>query len=78
MRHKMEASDVGFSGPYGELHKNMVECAKRTAKPRRSPKDPLTPEMLWSMYERIGGESADLIDLRKLRAVKALRKICAI
>ena len=55
----------GLEDPTDCYTRNIIECAKRTAKPLRTPKDPLTPEMLSSMYARIGAAEANLLDLRK-------------
>lgn len=56
---------MSFDDPTSHFTRNMVEYAKRHAKPRRLPKEPLTPHMLRSMYHVIGGEEATLLDLRK-------------
>ena len=54
---------AGHVDPTGVLCHNMVEAAKRLAKPARVPKEPLTPEIL----EAILGETdqSSLLDVRR-------------
>ena len=63
IRWKQQIS--GLHDTLGGLTRNMVETAKRIAKPRRVPKEPITPDMLKQMYDLIKGEDADLLRLRK-------------
>ena len=55
----------GFEDTLGSLTKNMVECAKRIAKPVRRPKEPITGDILREMFDIIGGREANLLNLRK-------------
>ena len=55
----------GFDDPTRHLSRNILECAKRIAKPRRQPKEPLTPEILKAIHHFIGGSDATLLNLRK-------------
>ena len=55
----------GWDDPTGTICEYLIECAKRTANPKRKRKDPLTPAHLKAMYEYIGGVRASLLNLRK-------------
>ena len=55
----------GFVDPISVYCHNLVECAKRHARPARNPKEPLSPAILRMMYREVGGESADLLQLRR-------------
>ena len=55
----------GLVDPTSQFSKNILECAKRTAKTKRTPKEPLIADMIKLMYVRIGGEKASLLELRK-------------
>ena len=58
------AYDVnGLRDPTGPWCRNVLESAKRVAKPTRNPKQPLTPEMLRKIYALIGGRNANLLEL---------------
>ena len=56
---------LGFEDTLGSLTKNMVECSKRIAKPVRTPKEPITGDILREMFDIIGRREANLLNLRK-------------
>ena len=53
----------GYPDPTCSLSRNMLECAKRIAKPLRKPKEPLTPAMLRSIYNTM--DTSNLLHFRK-------------
>ena len=55
----------GLVDPTGTFCKNMLECAKRIATPKRQRKEPLTPLHLKLICNLINRENADLLNLRK-------------
>ena len=55
----------GRADPTGTICQYLIVHVKRTARPRRKKKDPLTPAHLHAMYEYIGGKQASLLNLRK-------------
>ena len=55
----------GYEVPLQLLVRNLVEASKRIAKPDRKPKEPLTPDILRSIFVNIGGREADLLSQRK-------------
>ena len=54
----------GYPDPTNSVCVHLLETAKRIAKPRRRPKEPLTPAHLRTIYHTIGGYKASLLDFR--------------
>ena len=53
----------GYPDPAGVLSLNVLEAARRLAKPRRVPKEPLTPGILYAILQSI--DPSSLLDWRK-------------
>ena len=62
---KWKQSISGLVDTLGPLTKHMSECAKRVAKPKRMPKEPLTADILRRIFANINGLDAHLLDLRR-------------
>ena len=54
----------GYPDPTDSVCAHLLETAKRIAKPRRAPKEPLTPAHLQDIFHTIGGNTASLLDFR--------------
>ena len=54
----------GYLDPTDSVCDHLLATAKRIAKPRRNPKEPLTPAHLQAIFQTIGGTAAPLLEFR--------------
>ena len=57
----------GYSDPIGVLSRRVVEAARRLAKPRRKPKEPLSPQILRAILAKT--DTYSLLDYRRFTLI---------